>query len=136
MFVETTRKKKKKQLNLVLVVVLVLKSKALYGSCSVNFSLRSSLGDGREEIGTEEGEGGRGEQRLEFEWVVLQNSSPKSEALRMRRRPSSQNSKKRFSQGCTKTMKWPPYCCPTPICSLCKHFLFSQKITRPLITRM
>ena len=39
---------KKTQLNLVLVVVLALKSKALYGSCSVNISLKSSLGDGRE----------------------------------------------------------------------------------------
>ena len=43
----------KKQLNL----VLVLKSKALYGSCSVNNSLKSSLGVRREEIGTEEGVG-------------------------------------------------------------------------------
>ena len=60
----------KKQLNL----VLVLKSKALYGSCSVNNSLKSSLGVRREEIGTEEGVGG--EQRLEFEWVVSQSSSP------------------------------------------------------------
>ena len=33
------------------------KCKALYGSCSVNISLRSSLGVRREEIGKEEGGG-------------------------------------------------------------------------------
>ena len=115
----------KKQLNL----VLVLKSKALYGSCSVNNSLKSSLGVRREEIGTEEGVG---ESR---DWN-LNGSSRKAplryQELRMRRRPSSHKSRKRFSHGCTKTVKWLPYCCSTPICSslLCKHFLFSQKLTR------
>ena len=109
----------KKTFKLNLVLVFVLKSKALCGSCSENISLRSSLGGGREKIGTEEG---GGENR---DWNLNGSS-----------RKAPKKSIKRFSHGYTKTMKWLPYCSSTPICSLCKHFLFSQKITRPLITRM